>query len=750
MIRRRRQIRVQLERLEKLYKRARVTQLSSTVLRSQLVELDLLRGKVDSVTRARIERLSSLISRQTSAPPPTLTSIVIGGPAPLGDIDGAIPFLLNGTNFINVLSVVFNPGNVPATGVGVDTATSTQLSGFTPALVPGTYDVVVTTLSGSFTLPGAFESWDADQIVAPAVAHVYDSEEGIITTGTAIDSWADQGSIGTNLFGAAAQRPTYAAARFGDNLRHATVWDGIDDKLTALATTPFGKRTTFAVIKWDPTNPLFTSEIIAGNANVPDDQAAHDFAVDRTGGASTMRTFDADAGINYRSPDDPTTFFFSGAITIIGITHDGATGDLRFFLNNTQQGALQNDPYGIARTSWDRLGTISAADNNPFWGEIGAVVQIEDIITVGDQAKLVAWLWGKWAARSFAAYNVNPNTAWFARDGAGLLTLDAGATIFMLGGWNSQGPGQFPQFPQNVTNEVWRTLDQGVTWAQILPDVTAPLDRFTPRHVPGAWLTHKGFMYVIGSDVYNGPQNNLGTGSGTQDVWRSTNGVDWELVTNTAAWPLRTLHVCASYRGSLYLMGGQTDLNDPTTALNDVWRSNDDGVTWVQLPNAPWTGRGAFGSPLPTHNGLLWLMGGEKYDNAAVANIFFNDVWTFDGTTWTQVLADGVAPWGRRAYHQQLASAPGTDLGGTSGLLWVINGVVGPAPGTNVADMWTSVDGVTWLQQTIAPWRTSHADGMCVLADRIISGPGNGDIGQPGDPGVGHVFEITRLGFAHP
>jgi hypothetical protein len=734
-------IREELERLEALFWEARATQTSSRALRAQLATLMLLRNKVDPDTHMWIERLWALLAKPTQAPPPTITSIVIGGPAALGDIDGNIPFLLTGTSFVNVLSVTI--GGLPATGVGIDTATSTQLSGFTPALPVGTgYDVVITTLSGSFTLPGAFESWDADQIIAPAVAHVYDSEEGIITTGGFADSWADQGAGANTLTGAGAVRPAYQAARFGDNLRHGLNYDAVDDVLTLAAAIPLTDRTIFAAFKWNVAGAT-ASELVTGTSG-----SIYDFALDGSAGLVTMRLFDANIPANRRSPDDPElcsgapvgTALGGGSAKIIGQTYDGTLGEIRFYLNNTQQGAP------VATTAvavnWKSVG---AGVGNTGEGLQGAFVIAEAILTASDRAKTVAWMWGKWLARSTAFERLSDNTAWFARDGAALLAL--GDDIYLLGGWNSQGGGQFPA-GKKVTNEIWKSIDKGATYTLIKANdyTPVPADSFwTPRHTAGAVVHRDGgadYLYIIGSDVYNGPQNNLGNGLGTSDVWRSPDGVNWTRITDAAPWGPRVLHMVASYNGALYVMGGMTDSTDATTCLNDVWRSDDGGLTWTQLANAPWAPRGTVnsGQGLPVYQNKIWLMGGGTYVNIP-AGALFNDVWNFDGTTWTQVLADGVAPWVQRQYNATFVNK--------SNRLCVVNGV-SDFIGTNISDCWESDDGVIWFQELFTPWRPSHADGVVAISDRVVIGPGNGQIGSPIDPGTGTAFAIVRLGFAHP
>lgn len=733
-------LRAEIERLEELTKGARSQQFPVAGARGDIVSLDNLRGLVDSTPRARIEELAEFDISAGLPPPPTLVSISPG----LGDVQGFIPFLLTGTNLVHVLSVKFSPGNVPATGLGVDTSSSTQLSGFTPALAPGLYDVTITTLSGSFTLVGAFESWDANQIVAPAIAHVYDGEEGISITGNLVDLWVDQGGAPSNLIGAGATRPAYLPNRFADNMRHGLNFEPplAVNALTLAAALASPNRTVFAVFKWLATAGGDTSEIISGTSG-----SIYDFALDSTGGLTTMRLYDANTAINNRSPNDPelssgasaayTDGGNGGSGKLIGEIVNGAAGLVSFYLNNTQQGPSIG--ITVVATNWK---TVGSGTGNQTAGELGAVVVVEDIISALDRSKLVTWMWGKWLARSSAFSRENDNTPWFARDGAQLLAL--GDDIYMLGGWNHVGGGAFPA-GQAVTNEIWKSIDKGFTWALIKANdyTPVPADSFwTPRHTQGAVVHNVGgvdYLYIIGSDAYNGPQNNFGTGVGTSDVWRSPDGVNWTRITDIAPWGPRILHMVASFQGKLYVMGGLTNGVDPTSAVNDVWASSDGGLTWLQLPNAPWAPRGLVnsGQGLPVFNGKLYVMGGGTYANVPAGNLY-NDVWSFDGTTWVQ--ATPAAAWAPRQYHATTSFA---------GKLWVMDGVT-DFLGTNSQEVWNSPDGVNWFEQTITPWRASHADGVVAISDRIVKGPGNGQIGAGSPNGVGKVYAITREGFAHP
>ncbi len=84
---------------------------------------------------------------------------------------------------------------------------------------------------------------------------------------------------------------------------------------------------------------------------------------------------------------------------------------------------------------------------------------------------------------------------------------------------------------------------------------------------------------------------------------------------------------------SLILFGGFVD---SATSLNDTWSWN--GSEWSQLiengsPNSPSKRYGAVMTYDPNSNRLI-LFGGRSIDE------FFNDTWAWDGTQWTQLIAN--------------------------------------------------------------------------------------------------------------
>jgi hypothetical protein len=103
-----------------------------------------------------------------------------------------------------------------------------------------------------------------------------------------------------------------------------------------------------------------------------------------------------------------------------------------------------------------------------------------------------------------------------------------------------------------------------------------------------------------------------------RDVWRSTNqGATWVLMNASAPWAAREAHISVVIPdGSIILMGGYAG-----DYRNDMWRSKDYGATWVQLATASWSARSSRGVVLP--DGSIVVMGGAS-DSGSL-----NDVWRF-------------------------------------------------------------------------------------------------------------------------
>ncbi len=304
---------------------------------------------------------------------------------------------------------------------------------------------------------------------------------------------------------------------------------------------------------------------------------------------------------------------------------------------------------------------------------------------------------------SLILQSANSGGTWGPMDGSALVFL--GDVAYLIGGWYGD-PANADWIGGDTTNLVYRSNDFGVTWAKIKDhDLTPDSTHFPPGHTMAHCVhTVAGTQYVY---LFHGDiQDNWG------DVYRSSNGSTWEKVNSTAtAYDGTVLMAAGVLNGNIYLAGGCTSLNT-ANHKRVVYRSTDNGATWTSLGNAPWSAR-VCNDRLVEHDGKLWLIGGGIYDDA-LGRAYYNDVWSFDGTTWTQVLANGHDQWEGRYYANTFA------LGGW---LYVSRGI---GTGTaNLSDTYRSRDGVTWFRVN-ADLIPSHADSVGVHPSGAVIGPGNG------------------------
>ena len=316
--------------------------------------------------------------------------------------------------------------------------------------------------------------------------------------------------------------------------------------------------------------------------------------------------------------------------------------------------------------------------------------------------------------------SANSGGTWGPMDGGMIAFL--GNSAYLFGGWAGD-PYNADWTGGTVTNLVYRSNDFGGTWVRIRDhDLTPDATHFTPGH----FMSHVNhvvggteYIYLMEGDVHN---NGAGPGSLlTGDTRRTTDGITWTKVNSApAGWATIVLAAAGSLNGNLYRVGGVNTPGGTIDLVNannvrSVWRSIDNGANWTNLGNAPWP-VGCTQDRLPLHNGLLWRLGGGTYDNDGSLRTYDNSVWSFDGTTWTQVLANGLAPWAPRTFASAFSFA---------GWLWLVRGA--NASG-NLGDSWRSRDGITWIETELPGITTvpSHADGLGVHATGFLVASGNG------------------------
>jgi len=247
---------------------------------------------------------------------------------------------------------------------------------------------------------------------------------------------------------------------------------------------------------------------------------------------------------------------------------------------------------------------------------------------------------------------VTATAAFAARDGAGAIVYED--AMWLLGGWNPYDP---VEFPDTCNSEVWTSTD-GLTWA-LVNDVAD----WEPRHTAG-YANFLDKMWVLGGDPIQGHFQ--------PDIWSSEDGVIWTEELSEAPWGYRVLHYTVVHDDQIWVMGGQTlpqyapEIPD-SIFYNDVWATSD-GVNWTQVTAAAdWEPRGMIGGSA-VHDGRMWILGGGTYDTPAFPDRnYYNDVWSStDGVTWDRHVE--FAPWEARQYH---------DVAVFDDKLWVMEGYDG-------------------------------------------------------------------------
>ena len=161
-----------------------------------------------------------------------------------------------------------------------------------------------------------------------------------------------------------------------------------------------------------------------------------------------------------------------------------------------------------------------------------------------------------------------------------------------------------------IHGDVWVSHDLGVNWVELLEDAEEA----------GLWrnrayfeaVTQGNHMYILGGQNFVaiprpfpcaiwppqlGPCPEFITASDFfNDVWRSTDGVNWKEMTSDAPWEARAGLSAASFKGRLWVMAGSQNDDASIGGLdrkffNDVWYSRDGSKWHAATREAPWEAR---------------------------------------------------------------------------------------------------------------------------------------------------------------
>lgn len=231
-------------------------------------------------------------------------------------------------------------------------------------------------------------------------------------------------------------------------------------------------------------------------------------------------------------------------------------------------------------------------------------------------------------------------------------------------------PAQTEDWEDRSGREINQTF--GAAWLVATGDPPYG-DRLDP-----AVVSHEGHIYLIGGHAPTQWHN---------DVWRSRDGVDWELLIDNAPWSPRSTHLAVSHKGRIWMMGGYDGLTK-----NDVW-SSAEGQEWrEELSNAPWASRTHF--QLLVLEDHIYLLGGQGSWKRK------SDVWrSADGVTWEELTS--AAPWRPRSHFA--ATVHNNRIIVTAGGYFDFDRRLDEyniGHYVYLNDVWASDDGATWEQLT--------------------------------------------------
>jgi hypothetical protein len=194
------------------------------------------------------------------------------------------------------------------------------------------------------------------------------------------------------------------------------------------------------------------------------------------------------------------------------------------------------------------------------------------------------------------------------------------------------------------------------------------------------WSGRRGHTSVVFDNkmwVLGGWDTIFGSRGCRNDVWYSTDGINWTQATDSAGWSPRWGHTSVVFDNKMWVLGG---------GYNDVWYSSD-GVNWIEATDsAGWSGR--YGHTSVVFYNKIWVIGGWS----TVSPYYRNDVWfSSDGVNWTCVTAS--ARWSPRAWHTSVVF---------DNKIWVLGGL--DLYGLYSNDVWYSTDGINWTQAGLAGW----------------------------------------------
>ena len=320
---------------------------------------------------------------------------------------------------------------------------------------------------------------------------------------------------------------------------------------------------------------------------------------------------------------------------------------------------------------------------------------------------------------------------------AGLQAVELKNEFFVLGGRTPLDPAIVPvPGASTMWSDVWKSRDLGSTWEMVretdAADMWPARAYFQAVTMKGHMyvLGGQNFKLVPNPDPSGPPL--VPDSDCFNDVWSSPDGDNWTMLTDEAPWAGRAGLSAAVFKGEIYVMGGSFN-DDPAIIggppervyFNDVWKSSD-GINWEMVTaEAPWAKRA--GGIAVVKGGYLYMVGGED-GFICIPGLrcppYYNDVWrTMDGANWELVTAE--ADWAPRPGHQCLVINNQFVLFGGFGLS---PDPENPFLPSNPMDVWVSSDGADWEMVSDSPWNATEPGDIKYDFDALVAS--GGGVGQ--------------------
>lgn len=247
------------------------------------------------------------------------------------------------------------------------------------------------------------------------------------------------------------------------------------------------------------------------------------------------------------------------------------------------------------RTNQDQMGDFANNAMAVFNGKVWSFGGSNDYVAEGDSTDE---LW-----------NSTNGTNWASTDTGGTLTAlgrhEHTLTVFngrmyLIGGTDND---------RNVLSDIWVT-DDGITWSRLYEN--APFGDVSGH----ATVVLNGRMYVIGVSRVTG---------GTKS-WSTSNGTDW-IEENDNAFPGLKRNKATVFNNAIYIVGGDKATSELT---NEIWRSSN-GADWSLVTQTGMALPAIKRHTVTTFNSKVFVIGGSTATAESNNTIYYST----DMQNWT-------------------------------------------------------------------------------------------------------------------